>query len=753
MKDRLSFRSRLAFGLGLMALLLATVCAGALLATTRMQQRLDRITQQILPQVQHLHALDMAAARIARDVEAATAAPSAAEAGARLEQALPGWLDARVAQEALARLPANADQRAALRALADMQQKAEKAAEAMATTLGAGDAGYAQVQYAETVEPALTSWRQLLEIQVGERQQQVQWAALDAQREARQQRWALAMAGGAGLLLALAVGVLLLRTARRLLGGDPREAAAVALRVSAGDLDTPIPAGKRHPQSVLAQLATMQQLLRERRDTDEATRAQLQAMATETAAIRDALDHAAAPTAVFNAAGEPLFLNRSMRMALDEFAKDLPSPAPEGTEAAVAWPGPLRAILASADADIHEVLVAGRFLLVSCASVVDARGEVAGRVLHWIDRTAEVEAGREIAAVVAHAAQGDLAHRVSVERHQGVLREAGSALNRLLDATASSHGELERLLDALARGDLLARSGAPLAGVFGRLQTQANATFSGLSELVGHLQHASDTISAASTTLATGNAELSHRTYQHAEGLREAVAATASLTQGLRQSSDAAQHASAEAARAHEASGHAGEQVAGVTRAIDSIEVGTRRIEGFVDTVDAIAFQTRLVSLNAAIEAAHAGPRGRGFAAVAAEVRTLATRTTEAAREITALVHDARTAASEGAQRARAATDAMQAIDTAAARVSALMGEIATTAQAQYADVNAVNEVLEVLDDGTRQNSRLVEDAAGTAARLREQADSLGGLLLRFRTQGDDDADATNEDAVVCGAA
>jgi len=81
------------------------------------------------------------------------------------------------------------------------------------------------------------------------------------------------------------------------------------------------------------------------------------------------------------------------------------------------------------------------------------------------------------------------------------------------------------------------------------------------------------------------------------------------------------------------------------------------------------------------------------------------------------------------------------------------MGEIATTAQAQYADVNAVNEVLEVLDDGTRQNSRLVEDAAGTAARLREQADSLGGLLLRFRTQGDDDADATNEDAVVCGAA
>lgn len=750
MKDRLSFRARLALGLGLMALLLATVCAGTLLATTRMQQRLDRITQQILPQVQHLHALDMAAARIARDVEAASTAPSATEAATRLEQALPGWLDARVAQEALTRLPAGDDQRAARRALADMQQKAAKAAEDMAATLETGDLGYAQVRYAEIVEPALTSWRQLLEIQVGERQQQVQWAALDAQREARQQHLALAIAGGVGLLLALAVGAILLRTARRLLGGDPREAAAVALRVSTGDLDTPLPTGHRHPQSVLAQLATMQQLLRERRDTDHATRARLQAMAAETAAIRDALDHAAAPTAVFDAAGKPLFLNRSMRAALDEFAKELP--APDASEATDGWPGPLRAILTSADADIQEVLVAGRFLLVSCAPVIDAQGEVAGRVLHWIDRTADIEAGREIAAVVAHAAQGDLAHRVSVERHEGVLREAGSALNRLLDATASSHSELERLLDALARGDLLARSGAPLAGVFGRLQTQANATFSGLSELVGHLQRASETISAASTTLATGNAELSQRTHQHADGLREAVAATTSLSQGLRQSSDAAQHASAEAARAHEASGHAGEQVVEVSRAIDSIEAGTRRIEGFVDTVDAIAFQTRLVSLNAAIEAAHAGPRGRGFAAVAAEVRTLATRTTEAAREITALVRDARSAATEGALRARAATDAMQAIDDAAARVSALMGEIATTAHAQYADVNAVNEVLEVLDDGTRQNAKLVADAAGTAVRLREQADSLGGLLLRFRTQGDGEMDATN-DTVAYGAA
>lgn len=753
MKDRLSFRARLALGLGLMALLLATVCAGALLATSRMQLRLDHIARQTLPQVQHLHALDMAAARIARELEAAAAAPAAADAAARMEQALPGWLDARTSQAALARVVVTEEQRASLRALADMQQKADKAAEQMAATLAAGDREYAQVRYAEAVEPALTSWRQLLEIQVGERQQQVQWAALDAQREARHQSWALALAGGAGLLLALAVGAALLHTARRLLGGDPSEAAAIALRVSAGDLDTALTADTRHPRSVLAQLANMQALLRERRDADIATRAQLQAMANESATIRDALDHAAAPTAVFDAAGQPLFLNRSMRLALAGFASHLPPDMDEDAGTTADWPGPLRAILDAADADTHEVLVAGRFLLVSCAPVLDANGAVAGRVLHWIDRTTDIEAGREIAAVVAHAAQGDLSHRVSTEHHQGVLREAGAALNRLLDATASSHGELERLLDALARGDLLARSGAPLAGVFGRLQTQANATFSGLSALVGHLQYASDTINAASTTLATGNAELSRRTGQHAVGLREAVAATTSLTQGLRQSSDAAQHASEQAARAHQASGHAGEEVAGVTRAMDSIQAGTRRIEGFVDTVDAIAFQTRLVSLNAAIEAAHAGPRGRGFAAVAAEVRSLATRTTEAAREITALVREAHAAATEGAQRARSATDAMHAIDVAAARVNALMTEIATSAQTQYADVNAVNGVLEVLDDGTRLNSRLVEDAAGTAARLREQADSLGGLLVRFRTENGDADEAVNEDVEARGAA
>ena len=189
---------------------------------------------------------------------------------------------------------------------------------------------------------------------------------------------------------------------------------------------------------------------------------------------------------------------------------------------------------------------------------------------------------------------------------------------------------------------------------------------------------------------------------------------------------------------AREASGVAqqgGEVVAQVVQTMQGINDSSRRIAEITGTIDGIAFQTNILALNAAVEAARAGEQGRGFAVVAGEVRTLAQRSAEAAREIKGLIGASVERIEAGSRQAEAAGQTMQQVVQAVQQVSAIIGEISTANQQQSGGVQQVGQAVGELDQGTQQNAALVEETAAAAQSLQQQAGELVRAVAVFRVE------------------
>ena len=173
-----------------------------------------------------------------------------------------------------------------------------------------------------------------------------------------------------------------------------------------------------------------------------------------------------------------------------------------------------------------------------------------------------------------------------------------------------------------------------------------------------------------------------------------------------------------------------------------AISESSRRIADIVGVIDGIAFQTNLLSLNAAVEAARAGEGGRGFAVVAAEVRNLALRSAEAAREIKALISDSTAKVDQGAERVDRAGRTMAGIVDAVQRVTAIMGEITAASSEQSSGITQVNRAVMHLDEATQQNAALVEEASAAAMSLQSQASGLAAAAAAFQLSTQDQPEA-----------
>jgi methyl-accepting chemotaxis protein len=402
----------------------------------------------------------------------------------------------------------------------------------------------------------------------------------------------------------------------------------------------------------------------------------------------------------------------------------------------------------------------GKALFAEVGTKRKAYGEARDDVFALIHSGQQVEAVAQIASRMVPAVEAYVAAIDTFQKFERTLvAERGAAVEADLE-------QAQRLLLGLALAGLaigaasawiLTRSvTAPLRRAVAATRTMAGGDLSqpvavdgrdevaelmrGLSDMQQSLQRlivavrsTTDGIATASTEIATGNQDLSARTEQTASNLQQTASSMEQLTGTVRQTADSARTANQLASSAQASAAKGGEVVSQVVTTMEDINASSKKIADIIGVIDGIAFQTNILALNAAVEAARAGEQGRGFAVVAGEVRSLAQRSAQAAKEIKALIGASVERVESGSRLVADAGRTMADIVGSVQRVTDIIGEITAAASEQSEGIGQVNSAVTQLDSMTQQNAALVEQSAAAASSLNEQTLRLQESLGAFR--------------------
>ncbi|EMU87194.1 methyl-accepting chemotaxis protein I [Escherichia coli MP021017.6] len=303
---------------------------------------------------------------------------------------------------------------------------------------------------------------------------------------------------------------------------------------------------------------------------------------------------------------------------------------------------------------------------------------------------------------------------------------------------ASLVAPMNRLIDSIrhiAGGDLVKPIEGDGSNEMGQLAESLRHMQGELMRTVGDVRNGANAIYSGASEIATGNNDLSSRTEQQAASLEETAASMEQLTATVKQNAENARQASHLALSASETAQRGGKVVDNVVQTMRDISTSSQKIADIISVIDGIAFQTNILALNAAVEAARAGEQGRGFAVVAGEVRNLAQRSAQAAREIKSLIEDSVGKVDVGSTLVESAGETMAEIVSAVTRVTDIMGEIASASDEQSRGIDQVGLAVAEMDRVTQQNAALVEESAAAAAALEEQASRLTEAVAVFRIQ------------------
>ena len=536
------------------------------------------------------------------------------------------------------------------------------------------------------------------------------------------------------LLLTVAIGGYVFRAIYRNIGADPSHLYNIVTEIAAGNLDAALgdPSGST---GVFAEIQKMQANLR---DDIEASRKTLRSNIR----IRQALDDASSAVMMvdqeciiryLNIAAKTLFarVEADLRQEIPGFAAD----SLIGQNTSVLMPpatgqtGTLESIKQPAEFDVK---IGSRRFRITLSPAFSDDGERLGTVLEWVDRTAEKAIEKEVAEIVERANQGDLSGRIDLEGKAGFFAALSQGVNELLDLSARVTDDTLRVMAALAEGRLNERIDTAYLGKYLELKDSANATVARLDETVQSILTSADHVAADAAKLSNGNARLSERTEEQAANLTQTRSSMNELTRTVGENAEYARQADKLAAETRKQAERGGAVVSDAVGAMQTISDASERMSDIIGVIDAIAFQTNLLALNASVEAARAGEQGRGFAVVATEVRNLAGRSAEAAKEIKHLIETNAAQIGAGAHLVNQSGETLSDIVAGITKVSDIVAEIAAASEAQSTAIEQINSSMEVIENMTVNNRTLVEEASSASHSLHDEAGKLAELMSFF---------------------
>ncbi len=290
-----------------------------------------------------------------------------------------------------------------------------------------------------------------------------------------------------------------------------------------------------------------------------------------------------------------------------------------------------------------------------------------------------------------------------------------------------------RVAQAVADNDLSSVVTVDSKDETGQLLAALGQMNDNLARITGQVRQGADRILVASGEIDAGNQDLSARTEEQAGALEQTASSIEQLASAVRQNAGSASEASQLASRASQVAVEGGRAVDQVVQTMAAIDSASRRIADIIALIDGIAFQTNILALNAAVEAARAGEQGRGFAVVAGEVRSLAQRSAEAAKDIKSLIADSVARVDEGNRQVTEAGRTVASVVQSIQQVAQIMTEISTASAEQSAGIHQVSQAIAQMDQVTQQNAALVEQATAATALLKVQAASLAEVVGVFR--------------------
>lgn len=338
-----------------------------------------------------------------------------------------------------------------------------------------------------------------------------------------------------------------------------------------------------------------------------------------------------------------------------------------------------------------------------------------------------------VGGVVAGVTSGDLDARVNRTFDDAVINRLAQGVNRICELVGRFLADFETAVDGLARKDLTVRVGKDYDGRFQDVATNFNAAIESLTGTVQEITGSTAEMTESVRGVETGASELASRAVSQASSLEETAASMEQIAQSVSDTAENARKASALAAETENWASKGREVVGSAVTAMAEIEGSSAKIADIISIIDSIAFQTNLLALNAAVEAARAGDAGKGFAVVASEVRTLAQRSSEAAKDIGDLISASSSQVSDGVRLVNATGDSLRDISTAIAGFGETIAAISGAMDEQQLSTAEVSAAISEMDTLTQQNAGMADSSASAVQVITSLSDKLAARMVEFR--------------------